>query len=373
MNKKLLRLIEISKKSHKNIVGLMSGTSLDGLDIVLCNFEGNTPTQKHFKTVEYSDELRERIRAVQSKPTVDLAEVCVLNTELAVLSAQWINDALKEWKVDSNEVDLIASHGQTIYHLPNKTLNSTLQIVDGDHIAEKTGITTISDFRQKHVAQGGEGAPLAGILDQAIFQSDTTNRVLLNLGGISNLTWLPATSSQESTFTTDVGPANTLINEAARKYFNIPYDDNAEIAKQGKVDSELVKYILLEPFFRKSFPKSTGQEDFNLTLVEELMKGYEIKLSPVDLMATLTEVTVQSLSRAFDELFLGQSYEVLASGGGIYNPLIMDGLKKRLSNATWRNFADFGFTADAKEAVLVAYLANLCVSGGDWELGKICL
>lgn len=373
MNKKLLRLIEIAQKPKRLIIGLMSGTSLDGLDIVLCSFKLNKPTQLQFKTVEYSDELRERIRAIQSKAQVDLAEVCVLNTELAHVYAKWINEALVEWNIEPQKVDLIASHGQTIFHLPSKELNSTLQIVDGDHIAENTGITTISDFRQKHVAQGGEGAPLAGILDEVIFQSDSKNRVLLNLGGIANLTWLPAKSTEELIFTTDVGPANTLVNEAARKYFSVPFDDNAEIAKRGKVHSELVKYILLEPFFRKSFPKSTGQEDFNLNLVEDLMKGYQIKLSPEDLMATLTEVTVQSLSRAFDELFADKNFEILASGGGIYNPLIMDGLKQRLPNATWRNVEEFGFSADAKEAVLVAYLANLCVSGGDWELGKICL
>ncbi|MFY0684466.1 MAG: anhydro-N-acetylmuramic acid kinase [Balneola sp.] len=373
MNKQLLRLSEIAQKPQRTIVGLMSGTSLDGLDITLCKFKWKKLTLLEFKTVDYPDELRKRIRAIQSQSSVSLQEVCVLNTELAHLYAQFVLEALNEWGVESDQVDLIASHGQTIYHSPNRKMNSTLQIVDGDHIAEKTGIITISDFRQKHVAQGGEGAPLAEIIDELWFRSEEKNRLLLNLGGIANFTWLPSTESKEEVVSSDIGPANTLINEAMMKYFDKPFDENGKVASIGKVHSELLKYLLLEPFFRKPFPKTTGQEDFNLTLVEELMEGYQIELEPKDLIATLTQLTIQSITRAIDEVVGDVEFELFVSGGGLHNATIMDGLKSRLEKAELKDLNEFGFSPDAKEAMLMAHLANECVVGGEWELGKISL
>jgi anhydro-N-acetylmuramic acid kinase len=373
MNKQLLRLTEIAQKPTKKILGLMSGTSLDGLDIALCSFKWKDIELQYFKTIAYSDELRERIRAIQSKMSVNLQEVCVLNTELAHLYSKMILDVLAEWNISPKEVDMIASHGQTIFHFPNETMKSTLQIVDADHIAQRTGIITISDFRQKHVAKGGEGAPLAEIMDEALFRSKEKNRLLLNLGGIANFTWLPASKTGEPSLTSDIGPANTLINEAMKKHFNEAFDEDGKVAASGKVNSELLKYLLLEPYFRKPFPKTTGQEDFNLNLVEELMEGYQIKLDPEDLVATLTHLTIQSISRTFDQLIGDQSFDIYVSGGGVHNSEIMKGLKERLLNATFRDLEELGFSGDAKEAVLIAFLANECLVGGKWELGKISL
>lgn len=373
MNKKLLRLSEIAQKPQRTIVGLMSGTSLDGLDIALCKFKWKKPQLLKFKTIDYPDDLRRRIRAIQSQITVNLQDVCVLHTELAYLYAQHVLGSLEEWGVKPDQVDLIGSHGQTIYHHPNEKMNSTFQIVNGDHIAEKTGIITISDFRQKHVAQGGEGAPLAGIVDELWFRSEQKNRLLLNLGGIANVTWLPSKKSGSEVVTSDIGPANTLINEAMKKYFDKPFDENGKVASSGKVHSELLKYLLLEPFFRKPFPKTTGQEDFNLALVEELMKGYQIELEPEDLITTLTHLTIQSITRAVDKLIGDSEFELFASGGGIYNTNIMSGLKSRLEQADFKDLNELGFSPDAKEAMLMAHLANECVVGGEWELGKISL
>lgn len=373
MNKQLLRLIEIAQKPTKKIIGLMSGTSLDGLDIALCSFKWKNPELLEFKTVEYSNELRSRIRAIQSQSEVNLQEVCVLHTELAHLYSELVLTTLQEWKIDPQEVDLIASHGQTIFHHPNEKMNSTLQIVDGDHIAEKTGIITVSDFRQKHVAQGGEGAPLAQIMDEALFQSEQKNRLLLNLGGIANFTWLPALESNNEILTSDIGPANTLINEAMKKYFDKPFDEDGKVAAEGKVHPELLKYLLLEPYFRKPFPKTTGQEDFNLHLVEKLMEGYQIELKPKDLVATLTHLTIQSITRTFDKVIGEEKFELFVTGGGVHNSVIMDGLKARLPKAEFKDLEELGFSGDAKEAVLMAFLANECVVGGEWELGKVSL
>lgn len=378
MNKQLVKLSKIAQKPARLIVGLMSGTSLDGLDIALCKCGEKSVEVLKFKTVNYDQKLRSGIAAIQSKQEVNLQEVCVLNTELAHLYASWIIEALNEWEVRKEEIDLIASHGQTIYHNPAERFNSTLQIVDGDHIALKTGIITISDFRQKHTAAGGEGAPLAALMDEALFRDIQSHRLLLNLGGIANFTWLPSKESGEVSVTSDTGPANSLINEAVQKYFDIPFDENGDIAKSGESNSELLKYLLLEPYFRKPFPKTTGQEEFNLQLVEELMQSYQIELSPKDLMATLTELTIHSISRALSKIINGKNYEIYISGGGIHNPVIIEGLNERLTQASFKEFEELGFSSDSKEAALMAFLASEMILGNTFEtngseinLGKV--
>lgn len=380
MNKQIAKLSEIAQKSSRIIIGLMSGTSLDGLDIALCECVQDSVKVKQFKTVEYDSKLRARIAAIQSKEIVSLKEVTVLNTELAHLYADWVLEALEEWGVPKEKVDLIASHGQTIYHHPTEEQTSTLQIVDGDHIAHKTGIITISDFRQKHTAAGGQGAPLAALMDERLFRHQNKHRVLLNLGGIANFTWLPSKESGEEPVTSDTGPANTLINEAMQKYFGKPFDEDGKVAASGTVHSELLKYLLLEPYFRKPFPKTTGQEDFNLNLVEDLMDSYQIALEPRDLVATLTGVTIKSIARAFDTVIGDQEYELHASGGGIHNPVLINGLKENLLTATFKNFDELGIPSDAKEAALMAFLANslaigdrFTVNGEEVDLGKISL
>lgn len=380
MNKQLIKLSEIAQKPFRLIIGLMSGTSLDGLDIALCKCGEKSFEVLKFKTINYDQRLRSRITSIQSKQNVSLQEVCVLNTELAHLYSGWVIEAIEEWQIKKDQVDLIASHGQTIFHHPSDDFDSTFQIVDGDHIAQKTGIITISDFRQKHTAAGGEGAPLAALMDEALFRSEKVHRLLLNLGGIANFTWLPSTESGVEVITSDTGPANSLINEGVQKYFNIPFDENGDIARSGQSDSELLKYLLLEPYFRKPFPKTTGQEDFNLHLVEELMESYQIELKPRDLIATLTELTIHSISRALNSIIGENSYEIYSSGGGTHNPLITGGLKERLLNASFYEFEELGLQPDAKEAGLMAFLANesilgnsFKVSGQEVSLGKISL
>lgn len=371
MNKQLVKLSEIAGKPTRLIVGLMSGTSLDGLDIALCKCGKNTVEVLEFKTLSYDQKLRSRIRAIQSRQEVNLQEICILNTELAHLYSTWVIEALKEWGVEKDEIDLIASHGQTIYHNPSQNLNSTLQIVDGDHIAVKTGIITISDFRQKHTAVGGEGAPLAALMDEALFKDDLEHRLLLNLGGIANFTWLPSRESGEESITSDTGPANSLINEATQKYFDKPYDENGNIAKTGESNSELMKYLLLEPYFRKPFPKTTGQEEFNLNLIEELMQGYRIELVPKDLVATLTELTIHSITRALDMITSEKNYEIYISGGGVYNLVLIEGLKERLTRANFKDFEELVFSSDSKEAALMAFLANETVLGKSFHANNV--
>ena len=254
MNKQLLQLGKLGEKQSRLIVGLMSGTSLDGLDIAICECSDEKVTVKAFKTEDYGSVLRARLRSIQSKEEVSLPEVCRLNTEMAHLYADWTLEALKEWGISTDDIDLIASHGQTIYHAPEHAQISTFQIVDGDHIAQRTGIITISDFRQKHTAAGGQGAPIAEMMDRRLFRHQTTHRVLLNLGGIANFTWLPSKESGEEVTSSDTGPANTIINEAMAKYYGYSYDDGGKVASMGTVNDALLKALMSKDYFSKPFP-----------------------------------------------------------------------------------------------------------------------
>lgn len=380
MNKALQRLFKIAQKPKRLVIGLMSGTSLDGLDIGLCRVEDNSISLSEFDTVSYPNSIQENLEKVRSKEIVSLESICALNTEMAHFFGDSINACLKSWRIENQEIDLVCSHGQTIYHAPEREVSSTIQIVDGDHIAQKTGIITISDVRQKHVAVGGEGAPLAQYLDEFLFRHEHKTRVALNLGGIANFTWIPPSSEIQDMISTDVGPANSIINEATQKFFNLPFDEDGKIAMQGTPHSGLVKYLLLEPFFRKPFPKTTGQELFNLNWVEEMMKSHNIELSNTDLVATVTELTVKSVSRALDEFSLNQPFDLIASGGGVRNRAIMHGLERNLPKADFISIEDFGLTSDSKEAVLMAFIGDQILhnegflfEGKPVHLGKISL
>lgn len=358
MNKQLHRLLKIADKSERIIIGLMSGTSLDGLDIALCRCTESAINVEQFATVEYRPHQQKALLELRSQSTISMPLLCRLHTSMAHFYADQILKCIGEWGGEAEDVDLIASHGQTIYHSPGVELSTTFQCVDGDHIAQKTGIITLSDFRQKHVAAGGEGAPLAQYLDEFLYRDEERIRVALNLGGIANLTIIPPYTVYSSVQSTDVGPANTLINEAMLKHFGQPFDEDGRIAAKGSIHSELVKYIMLEPFFRKKFPKTTGQEVFNLQLVEALMESHGIELNAEDLVASLTELTVKAIVRALDKLLEGKPFDLIVSGGGVHNSTLMEVLRKQLPQAEFIDTASFGIPGDAKEAALMAYLGN---------------
>ena len=232
MHPHISALYDLSQKPHRLIIGLMSGTSLDGLDVALCRVSGSGTETKvellEFATVDYDDTYKKYVKSIFSKREVDLEKVCLVNTWIGDLHAQMIRDCLGKWSVLSAEVDLVASHGQTIYHAPQvihqrpEFGDATLQIGDGDHIACGTGIITLSDFRQKHIAAGGEGAPLAVYGDYLIFSSREENRVMLNMGGIANFTYLPQSLDASAVFSTDVGPGNTIMGRLCASSFSGP-------------------------------------------------------------------------------------------------------------------------------------------------------
>lgn len=386
MNKNISTLYKIAQKETRKIIGLMSGTSLDGLDIALCEISGageNTAVKiLEFETITYTEDIKTEIRKVFAKKTVDFQHFALLNEWIGILHANMVNDCLQKWNVPAIEVDLIASHGQTVLHSPKflhqqeKFPNATLQIGDGDHIAVKTGIITLSDFRQKHVAAGGEGAPLAVYGDYLLFSKKGENRIMLNMGGIANFTYLPASLDAEAVFVTDTGTANTLIDIYTKHYFpEKSYDKDAEIAQSGTVNPELLAELKSNAFFQKSFPKTIGQELFNFEFVQNaLTKTNLTTISAPDLLATLTRLSAETIAEAIlfvveNSPYALEDFKIYMSGGGIHNPLLVKWLRELLP-CEFQKSDDLGILSDAKEAVLFAILANETVAGGNYNFGN---
>lgn len=385
MNKNINALYQIAQKQSRKIIGLMSGTSLDGLDIALCEISGSGVSTDvkllQFETIDYSEEIKTEIRKVFAKKTIDFQHLVLLNEWIGLLHASMINESLKKWNIDSAAVDLIASHGQTVLHAPKflhqqeKFPNATLQIGDGDHIAVKTGIITLSDFRQKHIAAGGEGAPLAVYGDYFLFGKEGENRIMLNIGGIANFTYLPSAINAEATFVTDTGPGNTLIDLFAKKYFpEKSFDKDAEIAKKGTVNQSLLEHLKDNSFFKQDFPKTIGQELFGFDYVNSaLEKSNNDNISASDLLATLTRFSAETIAEAIQFAAQNSNYKIedfkiYISGGGAKNPLMLQWLKELLPCEFFKS-DDLGINSDAKEAILFAILANETVSGGDFNFG----
>lgn len=361
----------------------MSGTSLDGLDIALCRIRNSGRNTRlellHFATMEYTADFRKRIRDIFAKREIDQQVLCGLNAFIGIAHAHLINRALNEWQIQPAQIDLIASHGQTVFHAPQiltKDLslpNSTLQIGDGDHIAVHTGIITVSDFRQKHIAAGGEGAPLAAYGDYLLFTDEVEHRILLNIGGISNFTFLPHTQSDHMSFATDLGPGNTLMNQYVEAHCGIEMDKDAEIAKQGAIHHELLSALLTEEFLRQDFPKTTGPELFNLRYLSQVQQQTNTaSLSHPDVLATLNAFSAQAITTAILRVTEGlEQVAVYVSGGGIHNPLLMENIRKGLPSVKIESMQQINMNPDAKEACLFALLANETVAGAPEHVDNI--
>jgi anhydro-N-acetylmuramic acid kinase len=385
MNQNIDKLYKIAQKEERLIIGLMSGTSMDGLDVALCKFRGSGGNTEvnivAFETVGFTEDIKDEIRKIFAKATIEFQQLCVLNPWIGNLHAEIVNDCLKKWNISSEDVDLIASHGQTVFHAPKilhgleKFPNATLQIGDGDHIAVKTGIITFSDFRQKHCAAGGEGAPLAVYGDYLIFSKRDENRILLNMGGIANFTYLAGNLDANEVFATDTGPGNTLIDAYVKKHFGLPFDNNAKIASRGIVNQELLKELKNDKFFEEKsgevmLPKTTGPELFNLEYLKKAQeKSKTLEHSHENILATLCRFSAETIAEAILQ-FKSNSCKIYGSGGGVHNPLIMSNLRELLPNFDFQKTDDLGIAGDAKESVLFATLANEAIAGGQTNFGS---
>jgi len=347
--------------------GLMSGTSLDGLDIALCSFSKNDafrPKLIHFETIKWPEPLNDLLRKITSVESVKLNELTFFNRKAAEFFADSVNQVIKIAGFANNDIDFIGSHGHTIYHIPSELSPdkkaATLQLVDADHIATKTGILTVSDFRQKHIAAGGEGAPLVVYGDYALFTDDIENRILVNIGGMANLTWLPANATIDQVKTTDTGPGNKLIDLAVNLMnSDLFYDEGGKIAAIGSLNSEVLEKMINDSFFLKVFPKSTGTEYFN----SDWLLRFSENLSHVDRIKTLTALTAQSIILACESVAQNQSYTLYLSGGGAHNKTLVELVKRYAKENSIKIFDELGFSADSKEAVLFCWLAYQTLAG----------
>ena len=405
MNHNLQRLHDLASRPSRRIIGLMSGTSLDGLDVALCQIEGHGGATKvellNFDTVDYTEGVKNEIRKIFAKQTIDFQHLTLLNEWIGRLHGEMVLSCLAKWGLDTEGVDLVASHGQTVFHAPKilhnieRFSNGTLQIGDGDHVAVTTGIITLSDFRQRHVAAGGEGAPLAVYGDYFIFSDPSENRLMLNMGGIANFTYLPASLDASEVFVTDTGTGNTLLDAFVRRFFpEKAYDKDAEIARKGNVLPDLLTALKADDFFKKTFPKTTGPELFSITYVENAIKNtpsvsklfLALKSKTkrpsdtqiADLLATLTRFSAETIAEAMRSVFISkkfskaeiQGFKIYMSGGGMHNPLLVNWLQELLPEIEFRKTDVLGINGDAKEAVLFAILANECVAGQPVDFGN---
>lgn len=388
MNKWMNKLSGIAQKRNRTILGLMSGTSMDGIDIALCEVgKSGLDTEfkcKKFDSVPVSESLRNLFQKLAWNPESRAGEILSFEADLSGEWVRKVNQCLSEWGIEPGEIDLIASHGQTILHQPDpdKGQHTTLQIVDGDRLAAGTGIITISDFRQKHIVSGFEGAPLAPLGEVLLFTDEEENRILLNLGGIANFTFLPAgTRKPIVPFATDCGPANTLLDEAVKRL--VPgqtFDPDGSIARQGEIKDDLLEKFLSHPFFNGDHLKSTGQEEFNWEWVEGIIRPSLSQLETADLLATLTELSAVTVSRAI-RTGTGEINEfvVYVSGGGWNNRTLIERLRYHLAGVEVRSSSRLGIDPEVKEAILFSVLANELVAGEGWikndnrrfTLGKI--
>ncbi len=385
MHQNIKNLYAIANKPTRKVIGLMSGTSMDGLDIALCEISGAGSSLQlkliQAATVSYKEDARQNILSIFSKETVSLEKLCLIHPWLGKLHAKMILETLKSWGISPTEIDLIASHGQTIYHAPkslhpNDSFGSaTLQIGEADHIAVDTGIITVSDFRQKHIAAGGEGAPLSVYGDYMLFASKTENRILLNIGGISNFTYLPAGSNLNTILSSDTGPGNTIMDAYMRAHFNQAYDKDAAIAKKGVVHQELLNALKANAFFSLPFPKTVGPELFNLEYLKQAqIQSNTTNLAKEVIVATLNLFTAETIAEAIMQV-IGNLQDVSSmnvlyiSGGGMHNPILLAHLSNLLAGIKVLSLDELGFNPDAKEAILFALLANEAVAGEAMQIG----
>lgn len=382
MRKDITRLNDIAAADEKTIIGLMSGTSMDGLDIALCRICGHGRQTRvevlRHDTITYGNAYRQKLSEVAFKKDAPLEQICLLNKWVAVTHAVMLNETLAAWGYIPGDVDLIASHGQTVFHAPLHTHGQTiyghasLQIGDGDELAVLTGMICVSDFRQKHIAAGGEGAPLAAYGDYLLYGNDEEDIVLLNIGGISNISFIPARASLEDVVAGDTGPGNKIMDGYINSiYPDRTYDAGGEWASQGSIDDILLNSLLSHDYFKMDMPKTTGPELFNLDyLLNDLSQSEQSHIPPPDIMATLNMFTAESIAISVRKLPAKHKRKILVSGGGAKNSQLMRNLQTALPD--WQVTVNdrHAIPPDAKEAVLFAVLANELLSGDVSSYGK---
>ena len=334
-------------------IGLMSGTSIDGIDAALVDFSQKNPRLIDSHYLPYTTDFRKRILDLCYPGEDEINRLGEVDVLLGKQFANATQNLLQKNQLTAKNIRAIGCHGQTIRHHPARRF--TLQIGDPNIIAAETNITTIADFRRRDIAWGGQGAPLVPAFHQAIFSANT-NRAIVNIGGIANVTLLPANNKTILGF--DTGPGNTLLDAWAEKYLQQPQDHQGKWGSQGVIQQNLLSAMLADSFFQQSPPKSTGREYFNLSWLKSFSpENYQ----PVDVQATLTELTAQSIMHAVKPQFL--SGEILICGGGVHNEFLLQRLRKLADHYAIESTEQYGVHPDWVEAMAFAWLAKQTLAG----------
>lgn len=383
------RLLQIANKPSRLVIGLMSGTSVDGIDAVLVRIEGHgAGTNVHpiaFHSYPFPPGLRAEVFRLFDPQKARIDSICQLDFLLGEVFAAAVDRLLQDCGRTRGEVDLVASAGQTVWHDPQPVVEvpgvdwidhplvtrSTFAIGQSAVIAERTGITTIGDLRVRDVAAGGQGAPLTAYADWVLLRDPGLGRCVQNIGGIGNVTYLPPGASPGNVIAFDTGPGNMVIDAMIDLATDgaQTYDQDGALAAQGHVAPELLAAWLADPYFRTAPPKTTGREHFGVQFAHCIMDQAR-ELPFEDLVATATALTAESIARAYRDFILplGPIDQVIVGGGGNRNPTLMGMLRERLPGVPLLSHEDFGIDSDAKEAIALAIIANDAVAGFDTNI-----
>jgi anhydro-N-acetylmuramic acid kinase len=360
------------------VIGLMSGTSADGVDAALVQIEGSARATRirlqAYHTFPFPPGMREAILAASDPRTGTVDLLCRLNVALGEVFAEAALEVARQAGITIGAVDLIGSHGQTVQHLPEPAplggypIRATLQLAEPSVIAERTGVMTVADFRPRDMAAGGEGAPLAPYVHDVLFGDAHRTRIVHNIGGISNVTVLPAGGELADMLAFDTGPGNMPIDGAIGRLTGDQetFDKDGARARRGRVHQPFVEELLAHPFLRRPPPKSTGREAFGAAFVDQVFaRGVELGVMDDDLIATLTAFTAATIADAYRRFVLPRHphVESILCGGGGRNPTLTAWLRRELLEVEWRMCDDFGISADALEAVIFAVLAHETICG----------
>lgn len=333
-------------------VGLMSGTSLDGADAALVDFSSGTPRTLAFATVAFDPSLRSEILALSAPGSDSLELSGRVSLELARLYAHAVEDVIAKSAVDRASIAAIGCHGQTVRHRPD--LGFTIQLNDPARLAELTGIDVVADFRRRNMAAGGQGAPLVPAFHEAVFRHPARSRAIVNIGGISNVTWLAA---GRPVLGFDCGPGNVLLDGWAHRHMGARYDEDGNWAARGRTDAKLLDILLREPYLDRAPPKSTGRELFALRWLDErLPRG----LDPVDVQSTLADFTARAIVAAVDR-FCVPTDEIYLAGGGARNPVLVSRIAAIASGRPVTLTDALGVPTSHVESMAFAWLAMKCV------------
>jgi anhydro-N-acetylmuramic acid kinase len=378
------RLLHIAVKESRLVVGLMSGTSVDGIDAALVEIAGHGDAAKvkllAFDSYPFPPELRARVFRLFNPREARVDAICQLDFLLGEVFAAAVERLLRDHGIDRDDVDIVASAGQTIWHDPEPVVvtdsvdwidhpivtRSTFAIGQSAVIAERTGITTVGDLRVRDVAAGGQGAPLIAYADWVLLRDAKLGRCVQNIGGIGNVTYLPPAATAENVIAFDTGPGNMVVDALAEVATEgtLKYDKGGELGAKGNVVDSLLEAWLDDPYFRREPPKTTGREHFGVQFARRILtesQGVPIE----DLIATATALTAESIARAYRDFVSprGPIDEVIVGGGGAHNPTLMRMLRGRMNGARLLSHEDLGIDSNAKEAIALAIIANDAVAG----------